>query len=129
MKTDTDRKMFMGIGKFMVPIPLAISNRGLQKGVYGAETKAQCLTDEERRVHHFVVRKMASVEEPIKAELVAKETGLPADEVERAIEKLESLKTFLYRSDGKGIDWAYPLSLDDTGHRMTVSTGESFNAA
>ena len=129
MKTDTDRKMFMGIGRFMVPIPLAISNRGLQKGVSGAEVKAQCLTDEERRVHHFVVRKMASVEEPIKAELVAKETGLPVGEVERAIEKLESLKTFLYRSDGKGIDWAYPLSLDDTGHRMTVSTGESFNAA
>ena len=129
MKTNTDRKMYMGIGKFMVPIPLAISNRGLQKGVSGAEIKAQCLSEEERRVHHFVVRKMASVEEPIKAELVADETGLPVDEVEKVIDKLESLKTFLYRSDGRGIDWAYPLSLDDTGHRMTVTTGESFNAA
>ena len=129
MKTNTDRKMYMGIGKFMVPIPLAISNRGLQKGVSGAEIKAQCLSEEERRVHHFVVRKMASVEEPIKAELVAEETGLPVDEVEKVIDKLESLKTFLYRSDGRGIDWAYPLSLDDTGHRMTVTTGESFNAA
>jgi len=129
MKTYPDRKMFMGIGKFMVPIPLAISNSGLKKGVSGAETKAQLLSEKERRVHHFVVRKMASVDEPIKAELVAEETGLPVDEVEKAIEKLESLKTFLYRSDGKGIDWAYPLSLDDTGHRMTVTTGESFHAA
>ena len=129
MTTNPDRKMYMGIGKFMVPIPLAISNRGLQKGVSGAETKAKRLSEEERRVHHFVVRKMASVDEPIKAELVAEETGLPLYEVEKAIEKLESLKTFLYRSDGKGIDWAYPLSIDDTGHRMTVTTGESFNAA
>ena len=129
MKTYPVRKMYMGIGKFMVPIPLAISNSGLKKGVSGAESKAQRLSEEERRIHHFVVRKMASVDEPIKAELVAEETGLSVDEVERAIDKLESLKTFLYRSDGRGIDWAYPLSLDDTGHRMTVNTGESFNAA
>jgi hypothetical protein len=129
MKTYPVRKMYMGIGKFMVPIPLAISNSGLKKGVSGAETKAQCLSEQERRVHHFVVRKMALVDEPIKAELVAEETGLPLNEAEKAIDKLESLKTFLYRSEGKGIDWAYPLSLEDTGHRMTATTGESFNAA
>jgi len=129
MKTGQDRKMYMGIGKFMVPIPLVISNSGLKKGVSGAKAKAQHLSEEERKVHHFVVRKMASVDEPIKAQLVAEETGFTVDEVEKAIDKLESLKTFLYRSDGRGIDWAYPLSLDDTGHRMTVTTGESFNVA
>ena len=129
METYPVCKMYMGIGKFMVPIPLVISNSGLKKGISGAETKAQCLSEEERRVHHFVVRKMASVDEPIIAEQVAEETDLPLDEVERAIDKLETLKTFLYRCDGKGIDWAYPLSLDDTGHRMKVDTGEQFNAA
>jgi hypothetical protein len=121
--------MYMGIDKFMIPIPLAISNSGLKKGVSGAESKAQLLTEEERRIHHFVVRKMASVEKPIRAELVADEIGLPVSEVENAIDKLESLKTFLYRSDGRAIDWAYPLSLEETGHRMTVDTGEQFNAA
>ena len=129
MKINQDRKMYMGIGKFMVPIPLVISNRGLEKGVSGAKAKAGLLSEEEKRVHHFVVKKMAVVEEPIKVELVAEETGLPEEEVKKAIDKLESLKTFLYRSDGKGINWAYPLSLDDTGHRMTVSTGEQFSAA
>ena len=129
MKDAPNRKMYMGIGKFMIPIPLAISNSGLKKGVSGAEAKAQLLTEEERRIHHFVVRKMASVEEPIRAELVADEIGLPVGEVENAIDKLESLKTFLYRSDGRAIDWDYPLSLDETGHRMTVDTGEQFNAA
>lgn len=129
MKAGQNRKMYMGIDKFMIPIPLAISNSGLKKGVSGAESKAQLLTEEERRIHHFVVRKMASVEKPIRAELVADEIGLPVSEVENAIDKLESLKTFLYRSDGRAIDWAYPLSLEETGHRMTVDTGEQFNAA
>ena len=129
MKAGLKRKMYMGIGKFMIPIPLAISNSGLKKGVSRAEAKAQLLTEEERRIHHFVVRKMASVEEPIRAELVADEIGLPVGEVENAIDKLEVLKTFLYRSDGRAIDWAYPLSLDETGHKMKVGTGEQFNAA
>ncbi|CAB5081802.1 hypothetical protein D3OALGA1CA_260 [Olavius algarvensis associated proteobacterium Delta 3] len=42
---------------------------------------------------------------------------------------LENLKTFIYRSDGEGINWAYPLSLENTGFRMTASSGEQFFAA
>ena len=44
-------------------------------------------------------------------------------------DKLENLKTFIYRSDGKRINWAYPLSLENTGFRMTASSGEQFFAA
>ena len=39
------------------------------------------------------------------------------------------MKTFLYRSDGTGIDWAYPFSLENTGHKMTLHAGEQFFAA
>ena len=44
-------------------------------------------------------------------------------------DKLEGLKTFLYRSDGLGINWAYPHSLENTGHKMIANTGEHFFAA
>ena len=129
MKINLDRKMYMGIGRFMIPIPQVISAKGLQKGVSGATIKADLLSKEERRVHHFVVKKMATANEPITAELVGVELGLPVNRVEKTIDKFEGLKTFLYRSDGKGINWAYPYSLDNTGHKMTASTGEQFFAA
>ena len=129
MKINPNRKMFMGIGKFMVPIPLVISNKGLEKGVSGAKAKAGLLSEEEQRVHHFVVKKMAVANEPITAELISEELAIPLEKIGKIIDKLEGLKTFLYRSDGKGINWAYPLSLDNTGHKMTVSTGEEFSAA
>ena len=129
MKTDQDRKMYMGIGRFMIPIPLLISNRGLEKGAAGAKAKAGLLSEEERRIHYFVVKKMAVAKEPITAELISEELGISLEAVGKTIDKLESLKTFLYRSDGKGINWAYPLSLENTGHRMAVSTGEEFSAA
>jgi hypothetical protein len=129
MKNNADRKMYMGVGRFMIPIPRMISNRGLEKGVAGAKAKAELLSEEERKVHYFVVKKMAVAKEPVTAELVGKELDMPLERAEKIIDKLESLKTFLYRSDGKGINWAYPLSLENTGHRMTAGTGEDFAAA
>jgi len=129
MKNSPERKMYMGIGRFLIPIPLVLSNIGLEKGEAGAKAKAGLLSEEERKVHYFVVKKMAVAKEPITAELVGEELDMPLERVEKTIDKLESLKTFLYRSDGKGINWAYPLSLENTGHRMTVSTGEEFSAA
>lgn len=129
MKTNMDRKMFMGIGRFMIPIPQMVSKRGLDKGASGARAKAELLSEEERQVHYFIVKKMAVAKEPITAELVSEELGIEVNRVEEIIDKLEGLKTFLYRSDGKGINWAYPLSLDNTGHEITASTGERFFAA
>ena len=129
MRIRVKRKMLMGIGGFMIPIPRMIAAKGLEKGVSGGKAKAARLLADERKVHHFIVRKMAVVTEPITARLVSEELGLELGMVENTIDKLEEMKTFLYRSDGLGIDWAYPLSLDNTGHRMTASTGERFFAA
>jgi hypothetical protein len=119
----------MGIGGFMIPVPQVISARGLKRGVAGAKAKADLLSDEECAIHHFIVKKMAVAKKPITAELVGEELGVPVNRVEKIIDKLEALKTFLYRSDGRGINWAYPLSLENTGHKITVSTGERFFAA
>ena len=83
MKINPDRKMYMGIGKFMVPVPLVISNRGLEKGVSGAKAKARLLSEEERRVHHFVVKKMAVAKESITAELISEELGISLEKVEK----------------------------------------------
>ncbi len=129
MKKHLKHKRYIGIERFMIPVPQVISSRGLKRGVSGAKAKADSLSEEERKIHYFIVRKMAVAGEPITTELVSEELGMPVNMVEKTIDKLEGMKTFLYRSDRKGIDWAYPLSLNNTGHRMTVSTGEEFFAA
>jgi hypothetical protein len=129
MNTNLKRRMLMGIGKFMVPIPRMIASKGLEKGASGARAKAALLSPEERKIHHFIVSRMTEIKSPLNAEQVGKELDLPIDRVETTIDKLEELKTFLYRSDGKGINWAYPLALEDTGHQMTDATGKQFFAA
>jgi hypothetical protein len=129
MKNDLKHKLYMGFRGFMVRIPPLLSDKGARKGEKGAKANAACLSKEERRVHHFIVKKMAVVKDPITVDLIAGQLGMPNDQVIKIINKLESLKTFIYRDDGKGINWAYPLSLENTGFRMTASSGEQFFAA
>jgi len=129
MKNDQKHKMYMGFRGLMMRIPPLLSEKGARKGEKGAKANAASLSNEERSVHHFIVKKMAVVKAPITAELIAGELEIPNDRVLEIINKLENLKTFIYRSDGKGINWAYPLSLENTGFRMTASSGEQFFAA
>ncbi len=129
MKIDMKHKLYMGFGHFRLRIPYVLSNIGLRRGAKGARENAGLLSEEERGVHHFIVRKMAVAKDPLTAEWIADELGMANDRVNEIIDKLERLKTFIYRSDGKGINWAYPLSLEDTGFRMVASSGEQFFAA
>ncbi len=129
MKNDLKHKLYMGFRGFMIRIPPLLSEKGARKGEKGAKANAASLSNEERKVHHFIVKKMAVSKVPITAELIAGELRMPNVQVLQIIDKLEKLKTFIYRSDGKGINWAYPLSLENTGFRMTASSGEQFFAA
>ena len=54
---------------------------------------------------------------------------IPIEKIVQMIDKLEGLKTFLFRSDGKTVDWAYPLSLQNTGHELISLKGERLFAA
>ena len=129
MEQNVKHKLYMGYQGIMLPIPPVLSEKGAQKGEKGARANADSLTDLERRVHHYIVLKMAEARKPITSDMITDEMEIPLDQVCSIIDKLENLKTFIYRSDGKRIDWAYPLSLDNTGFLMTSSSGETFFAA
>lgn len=129
MMANFQRKVYLGFSRFMVPLPQALSAIGTKSSVSALRAIAARLSKDERRVHHFVVREMAIAEEPITLELIGERLNLSVRRVADIVDKLESLKTFFYRNDSDGINWAYPLSLEDTGHEMIAGTGERFFAA
>ena len=129
MKNELSHKLYMGFRGFMMKIPPLLSDKGARKGEKGARANAAFLSGEERRVHHFIVRRMAVAKAPITVDLIADELRMPNSRVIDITDKLENLKTFIYRSDGEGINWAYPLTLENTGFKLTVSSGEQFFAA
>jgi hypothetical protein len=129
MKKDLRHKLYMAFRGAMMRIPPLLSEKGAKKGEKGAKANADSLSREERRVHHFMVMKMAVVKDPITTDLIAAELRMSEARVNQIVDKLENLKTFIYRDDGKGINWAYPFSLEDTGFKMTAASGEQSFAA
>jgi hypothetical protein len=41
---------------------------------------------------------------------------MPLDRVKTIVNKLEEMKTFFYRYNCPGINWAYPVTTEDSGH-------------
>ena len=123
------RKMYVGVSRFMVPVPRALSAIAMRKSVAGARARADLLSEQERTIHHFVVRELAVAQAPVTPDLIGERLEVPVERVVAAVDKLEAMMTFVYRENSDGINWAYPLSLQNTGHEITVSTGDRFFSA
>jgi hypothetical protein len=67
-----------------------LSEKGARKGEKGAKPNAASLSSEERRVHHFIVKKMAVVKSPIKAKQIAGELWMQNKHVNEIINKLDT---------------------------------------
>ena len=73
MKKYLKHKLYMGFRGVLMRIPPLLSDKGARKGEKGARANAASLSNVERSVHHFIVKKMAVVKVPITAELIAAE--------------------------------------------------------
>ena len=121
--------VLFGFRKTMVPVPALIVNREMDKMVRRIKMKVSGFTAEKRKVHHFIVRELPGRGGPISINDVAHELGMPLRRVEVLIDELENDKTFLYRRNSTGINWAYPVTVEATPHKISFSTGECVNAA
>jgi hypothetical protein len=87
------------------------------------------MTDEHHRIRNFVVTELPRAGEPLSPEFIARELTLPLAQVSDMLNDLEKHMTFLFRNEQGAVEWAYPVTVDQTPHRMTCSTGEQVNAA
>ncbi|MFC1976236.1 hypothetical protein ACFLXQ_07545 [Chloroflexota bacterium] len=129
MKVDLKRKVFIGIWRFMIPLPQALIKRGIGRTADTICRKTADVSAEERKVHRFVVMTMTETNEPVTSEDIADKLDMPLDQVRHIVDKLEGLKVFFYRYNSQGINWAYPVTAENGVHKTTFSTGEQCNAA
>ena len=119
----------LGIGNTTLPVPAFLVNRDVGAGISRAKKTVGQFSAEKRAVHHFVVRELPKRGTALSLESIATGLDLPMDTVRRLVDELEQAKTFLFRRHSDRIDWAYPVTVDDTPHKVTFSTGERINAA
>lgn len=123
------RKAFIGIWRFLFPLPTALVNHDVTGFANAVCRRNRTLSEEERRVHHFVVSTMADTNEAVSAQMISEKLDISLEKVLSIIEKLEGLKVYFYRYENPAINWAYPVTTDDNLYDMTFSSGKKFNAA
>jgi hypothetical protein len=116
--------ILLGMWRRTLPIPRAI----WQSQVRG-DVDLRFMTKAHHLVRDYVVRELLRVGEPLSPEFIARGVELPPDQVVGLLDDLERHMTFLYRNEEGAVHWAYPVTVDETPHRMRFSSGEQVNAA
>ena len=121
-------RVLLGVGRRMVPVPEWLFRPMVQRDANKLARRPDLRSDE-RRVQHFAVREIPRRRKAIAPEVFAEELGLSLDEVNRILDELERRMTFLCRRGGKDVNWAYPVTAEETPHQVRIDGGAAFSAA
>lgn len=122
-------KAWLGIGRYMLPIPAFIWRRLISQRSERAKDSLAFMTEEHHLVREFAVRVLPRIGGPMSPEMIARELDLPADRVGGILDDLEENLTFVCRDDTGSVVWAYPVTAETTPHHVTFSSGEKLYAA
>jgi len=122
-------KLMIGIWRHMVSVPPFLWEREIEKSRKKIEAELDFMSPDHRRVHHCAVRELPRVGKPMAPEFIASELGLSSDRVKVILDDLEKHMTFLFRNEEGAVVWAYPVTVDQTPHHLTFSTGEQLYGA
>jgi len=114
----------LGVGRRMLPIPRFIWRRAIRAAAADARKSLRFMTDDHHRLRDFAVTELARTGAPLPPTTISEHLDLDLDRVDKILEDLEKRMLFLYRSRGADVTWAYPVTVDETPHHATFSTGE-----
>jgi hypothetical protein len=108
----------------MLPIPGPI----WRSRVTG-HTDLEFMSESHHRVRNFAVMALPREGMPLSPAFIARSLNLPVEQVVSILEDLELHMTFLYRNQDSAVSWAYPVTVEHTPHRLSLSTGEQIYGA
>ncbi|MCG6927774.1 MAG: hypothetical protein LJF30_21020 [Acidobacteria bacterium] len=80
-------------------------------------------------VRYYVVLELPRAGRPLTPGAIAEALGLPEPRVRIVLEELERNLFFLVRNDDGAVTWAFPVTVAETPHHLSFSTGERLDAA
>jgi hypothetical protein len=119
-----DESVLLGMGRRIVRVPRWMWQRHAQ-----GTAQLDFMSEEHHRIRNLVVTELPKVGEPLSPHFIAQRLELPLDQVVGILDDLEKHMTFLFRNQSGAVEWAYPVTVAPTPHRLTFSTGEQVNAA
>ena len=121
--------LLLGLWRLIVPLPEAVWQGQVTKGAEGAVASLAFMSEDHHRIRDFVVIEIPRAGKPLLPEMIAGALDLPLARVIALLDELERNMTFLFRNEQGAVTWAYPVTVDQTPHRIAFSTGEQGYAA
>ena len=122
-------KLMLGLWGHIINVPQFLWKNQIDQAKNKFEKEHGALSEEKRLIHHFVVRELPRNGRPLTPGLISDRLGIPIDLVKDSLDYLEKRLTFLYRNEDEEVVWAYPVTADETPHKITFDTGETIYAA
>ena len=113
----------------MIRVPAAIWKHRVRGEARVAAARLKFMGPDHHRIRNFVVTELRRAHEPLSPGTIAEGVGIETERVREILDELEANRTFLYRRDGHNVDWAYPVTTEETPHQVTFDNGERFFAA
>ena len=124
-----NKSLLLGYWRFFLRVPRLIWQKEAERSARASAKSLAFMTADHYRIRDFVVRELPSFAIPITPEAIAQSLEIELERVDAILGELEKNLTFLYRNEEGAVNWAYPVTVEKTPHRVTLSTGEQIYAA
>jgi hypothetical protein len=118
-----------GRGRQLESMPRSEWEGQLSKVPGVMKTRLGFMTRQHHLVRYFVVRELPRTGRPITPEIISSRLMLSLPRVNEILAELEKRLFFLVRNESGHVAWAYPVTADETPHRLIFSTGERIYGA
>lgn len=121
--------LLMRRNRRMIRVPAVVWKRNVRSEARRSAARLEFMGPVHHLVRNFVVTELPRSGRPLNPQTIAAGLGLETDVVGETLDELEAHLTFLYRSDGNNVDWAYPVTAEETPHKVTFDSGDRFFGA
>lgn len=116
--------LLIGFRRSMLPVPALLWRRLVAGNARRIAARLAFMGEAHHRVRDFVVTELPRGGRPLDVGEIAARLHLEPARVRTIVADLERHLTFLFRSRGDAVTWAYPVTVDETPHRAVFTTGE-----
>jgi hypothetical protein len=129
MNTPTNDDVLLGRGDRILLESFDVLRRHVDAPLETRSPRLAFMTDDHHRVRDYAVTELPRFGRALPPEHIAGGTGIPLDRLETILGELERERFFLVRDPAGRVSWAFPVTSEETPHRLRLSTGDTIYAA
>jgi len=119
----------LGRGNQFVEIPQHMWEGHIAEAPNHTKKKLAFMSADHHRVRYFVVDELVRFGEALTPEHISEALDLTASLTTSILDDLETNLFFLFRNEQGAVSWAYPVTTEQTPHRITFDSGERLYGA